>query len=255
MLIVLSPAKTLDFSKTKKEYPYSLPIFTKEAAQLIKILKKFKPEDISQLMGISAKLADLNYERFLRWNPDHQPENSKQAVLAFKGDVYEGLQANTLKMDELNYLNKQLRILSGLYGVLLPFDIIREYRLEMGTKLENQKGKDLYQFWGNKISKTIVKAIEESEGEKVLVNLASSEYFKTIDEKNLNYQVITPVFKEFKDGQLQFVSFFAKKARGLMTRFAALEKITKAEDLKFFNHERYHFDTDLSDDRQWVFTR
>jgi cytoplasmic iron level regulating protein YaaA (DUF328/UPF0246 family) len=255
MLIVLSPAKKLDFSKKFALEEYSIPVFRNEAQELVNILKKIKPEDLSSLMGISAKLADLNYERFLKWTKDHNINNSKQAILAFNGDVYEGLDASTLNTDSLNFINKNVRILSGLYGILRPFDPIMEYRLEMGTKLSNSRGNDLYQFWGDKITQQINKAIEESDSEKVLINLASTEYFKAIKPGLLQYPVITPIFKEYKDDDYQFVSFFAKKARGLMARFAAEQKCTNAEQLKMFNLEKYAFSQELSFQNQWVFTR
>jgi len=254
MLVVLSPAKSLDFSKISGK-DFSIPEFLNEAEILIKLLRKLKPGDLSALMGISAKLADLNFSRFLKWDKNHNLENSKPAIYTFNGDVYEGLMANTLDNESIDFLEKNTRILSGLYGVLHPLDSIMEYRLEMGIKLPNKKGQDLYKFWGKKIAQTINKAIENSDGEKVLVNLASNEYFKSIDRKSLKYPVLTPVFKEYKDGDYQMISFFAKKARGLMTRYISLEKLNTPEDLKKFNLGGYSYNKELSSAQQLFFTR
>lgn len=255
MLVILSPAKTIDFSR-KINWDYTTtPVFIKHAEELAKYLKKYKQIDLSSLMGISAKLADLNFERYLKWNKNHTTENARQAVFAFNGDVYEGLEADKLSEKSLAFIGKNVRILSGLYGILRPFDLIMEYRLEMGTKLETKKGSDLYNFWGNKITKVILNDIEGSDGDKVLINLASNEYFKAVETKKFKYPIITPVFKEYKDGELQFISFFAKKARGLMTRFMANENITSAEQIKMFDLDRYRFEPELSTRNQFVFIR
>ncbi|MDF1549486.1 MAG: peroxide stress protein YaaA [Bacteroidales bacterium] len=255
MLIVLSPAKTLDFTKTIHIKEHSEPVFINEAEMLVNKLQKLKPADLSSLMSISAKLADLNFERFIKWEKNHSQEHTKPSVFAFKGDVYVGLDVDSLSEENLNFLNRNTRILSGLYGILKPFDLIREYRLEMGAKLKNPKGADLYKFWGNKITKQVNEAIAASDGEKVLINLASNEYFKSIDKKELKFPVITPVFKEFKDDGYKIVSFFAKKARGMMTRYIARENIQKAEDIKSFNLDGYVFNQELSKAKEWVFTR
>lgn len=255
MLLVISPAKSLDFSQKVDLKEKSEPIFLNEAQFLIEQLRKYKPEELSSLMGISAKLAELNYERFIKWHLPFTSQNAKPAIKVFKGDVYLGLDAKSFSTNEIKFANNHLRILSGLYGVLLPLDIIQEYRLEMGTKLINSKGKNLYEFWGNKITTEINKAIEESSGEKVLINLASNEYFKSIQKKHLNYEVVTPVFKDYKNGQYKIISFFAKKARGLMSRFIIQNNINKAEDIKAFDSANYIFNPDLSKDQEWVFTR
>ena len=255
MLIVLSPAKSLDFSETNRITSHSKPAFIEEAAILIEELRKLKAEELSSLMNISAKLADLNFERFIKWSKSHGVKYTKQAVLAFNGDVYNGLDANTLSDEQLNHLNKNVRILSGLYGILRPFDLIREYRLEMGSKLANTSGKDLYKFWGVKIAKKVNEAIKQSDGEKVLINLASNEYFKSVDKKELKYPIITPVFKEIKDDKYKVISFFAKKARGMMTRFVAENNIVEAEQIKTFNYENYSFNQELTKENEWVFTR
>ncbi len=255
MLIVISPAKTLDFSNINSGKEHSIPLFLEDAAKLVKIIKKFKPDRLSSLMGISAKLADLNYERFLKWDSEHNITNAKSAIFAFKGDVYIGLEAESLADHQLSYLNRNVRILSGLYGTLRPLDIIKEYRLEMGTALPNPKGSDLYKFWGSKISKQINLDIEQSEGEKVLVNLASNEYFKSLPLKDIKYRIITPTFKEYKNDEYKIVSFFAKKARGLMTRYIAMNNLNQTEDIKLFNLGGYTFNESLSKANEWVFTR
>ncbi len=255
MLLVISPAKSLSFSQNSNFKKKSEPVFLDEAQILVKELRKYKQEELSSLMSISAKLAELNYERFVKWHLPFNDQNAKPALFVFKGDVYQGIDAESLNNQEIEFANKHLRILSGLYGVLSPLDIIQEYRLEMGTKLTNPGGKNLYEFWGNKITSEINRAIEKSSGEKVLINLASNEYFKSIQVKNLNYDVITPVFKDNKNGQYKIISFFAKKARGLMSRFIFQNNITNAEDIKAFDLANYHFNSDLSKEKEWVFTR
>jgi len=255
MLLVISPAKSLDFSQAKIPEPISQPLFLDEAELLLNELRKYKPENLSAMMGISAKLAELNYERFIKWHRPFNNENAKAAIFAFKGDVYKGLDVKTLSLDEIRFANQNLRILSGLYGVLAPLDIIQEYRLEMGTKLSNPSGKNLYEFWGTKITTKINDAIKDSIGEKVLINLASNEYFKSIQKKHLNYEIITPVFKDSKNGQYKIISFFAKKARGLMSRFIFQNKIEKAEEIKAFDLDNYQFNQELSKGNEWVFTR
>ena len=255
MLLVLSPAKTLDFSKIETKLNFSIPGFLNDSEKLIGLLRKLKPKDLSNLMGISAKLADLNFERYLKWEVKHQVENSKPAVFTFNGDVYNGLDVRSISIDNLEFLNKNGRILSGLYGVLKPFDLIQEYRLEMGIKLPNPKGKDLYHFWGKKISQNINSAIEESDGEKVLINLASNEYYQGIEQKSLKYTVIHPIFKDYKENGYTLISFFAKKARGMMARFICQEKISNSDHIKLFKSGGYSFNPKLSDNHQWVFTR
>lgn len=255
MLLILSPAKSINFSFEYSDINGTEPEFIKEASVLVKELRKFNQEELSDLMKISAKLADLNFERFLKWDKEHNNEYSKPAILAFKGDVYIGLDAHNLNIQQLNFLNNNLRILSGLYGVLRPFDLLREYRLEMGSKLENPKGNNLYKFWGDKIVNHINNAISASDGEKVLINLASNEYYKSINQKKLKFPIVTPVFKELKDDKYKVVSLFAKKARGMMTRYIAENKITNVEEIKTFNSANYSFNQDLSSEKEWVFTR
>ncbi len=255
MLIVISPAKSLDFSVQTNIKTNSVPPFLNDSNTLVNELIKFHPEDLSKLMNISAKLAELNYERFIKWHLPFTNENAKPALFVFKGDVYQSLDIQILNEEDVLFANQNLRILSGLYGVLKPLDLIQEYRLEMGTKLGNPHGKNLYEFWGDKITGEINKAIKQSSGEKVLINLASNEYFKSIQKRKLNYEVITPVFKDYKNGQYKIISFYAKKARGLMSRFIIQNRIEKAEEIKAFNLADYHYNEELSKDKEWVFTR
>ena len=205
-------------------------------------------------MGISEKLGDLNFGRFLNWQPEFTSDNAKQAVLAFKGDVYTGLDAEKLSEKELVWSQDHLRILSGLYGLLRPLDLMQPYRLEMGTKLPNKKGKNLYDFWGNKITDGLNQVLVET-GSQVLVNLASNEYFKSVNRSNLNADVITPVFKDWKNGQYKIISFYAKKARGLMSRYIIKNKITDPEKLKQFDVAGYTYNAAMSSAREWIFTR
>lgn len=254
MLIVISPAKSLDFETTPTTAIYTQPDMLDESEKLMTRLRKMKPKQLSELMSISAALGQLNYERYQTWQPPFTPENAKQAVLAFNGDVYQGLDAVSLKEDQLMLLQNKLRILSGLYGVLRPLDLIQPYRLEMGTKLKYQRSADLYAFWKSKITPKVKEAIAES-GSNVLINLASNEYFKSIDPKKLGAEIVTPEFKDLKNGEYKMISFFAKKARGLMTRFILENKVEKVEDLQAFDSEGYIFNPRLSKPEKPVFTR
>ena len=254
MLTVISPAKTLDFQSKPVTSHYSCPEFLDEAEKLAMKLKKLKLKQLSELMNISATLAGQNFERFQLWQRPFTPENSKQAVLAFNGDVYAGLQASALPEEILNLAQQKLRILSGLYGVLRPLDLIQPYRLEMGTKIGSGKAKNLYEFWGLKITRHIQKALNES-GSKILVNLASNEYFKSIHTKKLSADIVVPTFKEMKNGEYKMIAFFAKKARGLMARFILENHIENAEDLQAFDYDGYNFNTRLSEPGKPVFTR
>lgn len=254
MLIVISPAKSLDYNTPSVTSHFTMPEMLDESEKLVARLKKMKPKQLSDLMGISASLGQLNYERYQTWHQPFTTENAKQAVLAFSGDVYQGLDANSLSENQLLELQNKLRILSGLYGVLRPLDLMMPYRLEMGSKLKYQRSKDLYAFWKNKITPVIKTAIQES-GSNVLVNLASNEYYKSIDTKKLGSEIVTPQFKEGKNGQYKMVSFFAKKARGLMTRFILENNIEKAEDLQAFDLDGYIFNPRLSKPGNPLFTR
>lgn len=254
MLILISPAKSLDFETKSTTKACSEALFLKDSQTLIKKLRKLSTDEIADFMGISPKLAQLNFERFLSWQLPFNLDNAKQAVLAFKGDVYTGLDAYSLSEKELQTAQMDLRILSGLYGVLRPLDLIQAYRLEMGKKLQTKKGDNLYEFWGDKITKEINKTLKEKD-DKFLINLASNEYFKSVNKKKIKAEVITPVFKDLKNGQYKVISFFAKKARGLMTRFIIQNEITDPEHLKAFDSDGYIFNPQLSKNTELVFTR
>lgn len=240
MLIVLSPAKSLDYETPPSTDQHTLPIFINESAKLVSDLKKLSLQEVAELMSLSDKLAALNVARFGDWSKTFTPKNSKQALLAFNGDVYEGLDAKTLNKKGLEYAQAHVRVLSGLYGVLKPLDLMQAYRLEMGTAFKNKVGKDLYAFWGNKITESLKQELDQQKS-KVLINLASDEYFKSVKPTELAYPIIAPVFQDEKAGKYKIISFYAKRARGLMTRFIIDNKIDKAEDLKEFNLEGYQY--------------
>ncbi len=252
MKIVISPAKSLDFETQVPTKEFTEGVFLKEATTLSAVLKKKSPNDLSELMHISDKLGELNWQRNQDWQLPFTLENAKQAVFAFKGDVYIGLDAYTLSQEKIQQLQQKLRILSGQYGVLKPLDLMQPYRLEMGTKLKVGKSENLYQFWDAKVTNNLNLELNEDE---VFVNLASNEYFKVINPKLLKVPVVTPIFKDYKNGKLKIISFYAKKARGLMVRYIIDHNIETAEDLKGFNYEGYAFDSSLSNDQELVFTR
>lgn len=254
MLTVISPAKTLDYESPLNTAEYSQPDYLDDSAELIAELRKLSPPQVSELMGISDKLGALNFGRYLDWQPAFTPDNARPALLAFKGDVYTGLSAESLSEEDLKWAQQHLRILSGLYGLLRPLDLMQPYRLEMGTKLSNPRGKDLYQFWGDKITEGLN---SELDGMKtpVLVNLASNEYFKSVVPGKLHADIITPVFKDWKGGKYKIISFYAKKARGLMSRYIIENRIDVAERLKDFNYGGYAYQPAMSSVREWVFTR
>lgn len=254
MLIVISPAKTLDFEHKAHINYHSKNDFLKQSAQLINTLKHFSAPDLGKLMSISPKLAQLNVERYATWSLPFTANNAKQALLAFKGDVYTGLDAETLTEEELMYAQDHLRILSGLYGVLRPLDLIQPYRLEMGTKLAFETHDNLYQFWGDSLTKNINKALK-AQGDEVLINLASNEYFKAVHTDKLAGQIVTPVFKDFKNGQYKMISFYAKKARGLMSRYIIKNKVTTPEALIHFDYEGYYYSESESSANELVFLR
>jgi cytoplasmic iron level regulating protein YaaA (DUF328/UPF0246 family) len=259
MLMVISPAKTLDYETQPTTNKFTQPLFLEDSAELVNVLKEKSPTDISELMKISAKLGELNANRFQAWTAPFDEDQLedltvKQAVLAFKGDVYTGLDAETLSEDQLDFTQQHLRILSGLYGILRPLDLMRPYRLEMGTKLKNARGKNLYEFWGDNNVDYINQQLETL-GSDVLVNLASTEYFKSVNTKKLNGKLITPIFKDEKNGKYKIISFYAKKARGLMVRYAVDNRITQAEDLKAFDYQGYQYSPEESSDKEWVFKR
>ncbi|MBF1229349.1 MAG: peroxide stress protein YaaA, partial [Haemophilus parainfluenzae] len=213
MLAIISPAKTLDFESAVRNLPVSQPHLTDYSEQLIEICRQLSPQDLSSLMSISDKLAGLNTARFAEWTKSHNEKNSRAAIWAFKGDVYTGLDADSLSDEDIQFAQRHLRMLSGLYGLLKPLDLMQPYRLEMGTKLANPKGKDLYAFWGNIITQSVQQALDE-QGDCVLINLASDEYYKSVKENQLNAQIVKPVFLDNKNGKYKVVSFYAKKARG-----------------------------------------
>ena len=254
MLIVISPAKTLDFETPPKVPTFTLPDFLDDSAELIDELRSYEPYRLGDLMGISPKLADLNSNRYHNWSLPFTADNAKQSVLAFKGDVYAGLDADNLSADDLQFAQAHLRILSGLYGVLKPLDLMQPYRLEMGTKLKNRRGKNLYDFWDDRINKTLNDELAGQDS-PVLVNLASNEYFKSVQPERLNARIVTPTFKEARNGDYKFISFTAKKARGLMSRYIIRNRLSDPEDLRGFDLEGYRYNAALSDADTPVFTR
>jgi len=254
MLTVISPAKSLDFESPIPSIKTSKPRFLKQSQQLIDQLKRLAPQDIASLMKLSDKLATLNYDRFQAFSTPFTKKNARAALFAFRGDVYQGLDADSMSIDELEFAQDHLRILSGLYGVLRPLDLIQAYRLEMGTKFENTSGKNLYDFWDKSLNQSITKELQKSDSQ-VLINLASNEYFKALKAKQIPQQIITPVFKDFKNGQYKIISFFAKKARGMMSRFMIQNKIDQSEGLKGFNLGGYKLSKKMSSDDEYVFTR
>lgn len=254
MLIVLSPAKTLAMEAPPATVQSSLPDFIPHSAQLIDTLKTFSPAQIASLMRISDPLAALNVGRYASWSREFSPQNAKQAVLAFNGDVYAGLEAASLSPAQLDYTQSHVRILSGLYGMLRPLDLMQPYRLEMGTRLETVRGKNLYAFWGDIVT-TALDDLLQARSSAALVNLASEEYFKVVKPGLLSVPVITPVFEDWKNGKYKIISFYAKRARGLMARFAALHGITRPEQLQAFDLEGYAFDADASTGQSWIFRR
>jgi cytoplasmic iron level regulating protein YaaA (DUF328/UPF0246 family) len=240
MLIVLSPAKSLDYKTPAKVKIATLPEFVSESAKLIAELKKLAPQDVAKLMGLSDQLAILNVGRYQDWSKKFTEENSKPAIYAFDGDVYDGFDVKTLNAKAVAFAQDHIRILSGLYGVLKPLDLMQPYRLEMGTSFKNARGKDLYAFWGNLVTDSIKKVLEKQKM-PVLLNLASEEYFKVLQPKELGCQVISPVFQDAKDGKYKIISFYAKRARGLMARYVVENRITDPIDLKGFNLDGYKY--------------
>lgn len=252
MLVLLSPAKTLDYETPLTTETRSQPEFTEQAQPLIERLRQFAPQDIAKLMKLSDKLATLNVARYQSWSREHNTQNARPALLAFKGDVYTGLDAESLSESDLAFAQNHLRILSGLYGLLKPLDLMQPYRLEMGTSLETDRGKTLYAYWGASITDRLN---SELASDDVVVNLASNEYFKSVQPKRLTGRLITPVFKDQKNGQYKIISFWAKKARGLMARYIIDQRIETPEQLKAFDYEGYVFNEAMSEGDTWVFTR
>lgn len=254
MLAIISPAKTLDFESDTPKFLFSQPTLTDYSEQLVAICRQFSPAQLASLMSISDKLAGLNVARFAEWQKTHDEHNARAAIYAFKGDVYTGLDVEYLSVQDVQFAQQHLRMLSGLYGLLKPLDLMQPYRLEMGTKLANQRGKDLYAFWGNVITTALQQAIDE-QGDDVLINLASDEYYKAVNENTLKATIIKPVFLDNKNGRYKVISFYAKKARGLMCRYMIQQRVTEAEQLKGFDLAGYRFDPMSSSKTEWVFKR
>ena len=254
MLILLSPSKTIDTTTKVSNCVFTQPSFISDSSNIVSVVKKLSVNELSKLMSISPKLSQLNYDRFQFWNSTHSKTNSKQALLSFKGEVFTGLDADSFSEEELQYAQNHLIILSGLYGMLHPLDLIQPYRLEISTKLSIGNSKNLYAFWKDKITNKL-KYILANQNIPTIVNLASNEYYKVIDITKLNTNIVTPVFKEYKNGSYKIVTIYAKKARGLMTNYILKNRIEEIDDLKFFDREGYYFNEPLSDQNQLVFTR
>lgn len=254
MIILLSPSKGQDFTHSFPETPHTVPRFLKDSQVLIDELRKFDSIGIQNLMSVSEKIAALNVERYQKFTTPFTQNNSRQALFAFTGDVYSRINCHTYSEDVLHYAQKHLRILSGLYGCLRPLDLIQPYRLEMKTKLKNSRGKDLYQFWGERITDILNKDLEK-DNTPLLVNLASNEYFKAVKPKLLTHRLLTINFKEIKNGKARVVAIFAKQARGMMTDYILNNTITDPEDIKQFSTAGYSFSDSDSDEKQWIFSR
>jgi len=254
MLITISPAKKLDYKNPAPISDFTLPEHLDRAAALIDVMREKDSFDIADLMKLSMKLADLNTQRYQDWHTPFTTDNAKQALFAFSGDVYQGMDAATFSVGDIDFSQQHLRILSGLYGVLRPLDLMQAYRLEMGTKLATEHGRNLYQFWGDTITETINQALAD-QGDDILINLASNEYFSSIHTADIQGRIITPVFKEYRKGAYRIISFNAKKARGLMSRFIIQHRINDPETIKTFNLADYSFNHELSSPDEFVFTR
>ena len=254
MIFVLSPAKSLDFETPPALASFSQPEFLDRARPLMHCLRELAPHQLAELMGISDKLSVLNAGRNAEWATPFTPDNAKQAVLAFDGDVYDGLAAPAMSPDDLAFAQDHLRILSGLYGLLKPLDLIQPYRLEMGTRLGNPAGRDLYAYWGDSLARALNAQLDE-DAEPALVNLASEEYFKAVDARRIRHKLIHPVFEDWKNGRYKIISFYAKRARGLMARYAITRRLDDPEALKDFDLDGYAYVPEVSDDSTWMFRR
>ncbi len=254
MLIVISPAKTLDYDTPAKTKRFTEPAYLEESQLLIERARRWSVLDIAEVMQVSMKIAELNHERFAEWHTPFTPENAKQAVLAFKGDVYTGLEAESFSADDFAFAQKHLRILSGLYGLLRPLDLMQPYRLEMGRKVDTERGKNLYEFWGEQITEGLNKQLKALKS-PYLINLASNEYFKAVKPKLLDGEIITPEFKDWKNGQYKMMGVYAKKARGQLSRFVIQNQLTDPEAMKDFAVDGYGFNEEMSSGNKWVFTR
>lgn len=254
MLIVVSPAKTLDYDTPAKTTVFTKPDYLDKSQELINRLRQLSSLDISELMKVSTKIADLNFDRYESWDKRFTEKNAKQAVLAFKGDVYTGLDAETFTSKDFTFAQQHLRILSGLYGLLRPLDLMQPYRLEMGTRLSTDHGKNLYEFWGSTITEGLNAQLKKIKAD-TLINLASNEYFKAVKPKQLNGEIITPAFKEFKDGDYKMIGIYAKKARGMLSRYIIKQQLSDPQDIKAFDEDGYKFSKKLSRGNTWVFSR
>ena len=254
MIILMNSSKTLDFQQKARISKHTIPELIKDAEILVKALRKLSKSDFSKLLKTSEKLTDLNVERYANWQTDVKKSNAKQALLAFRGDIYSGMEVDDYKTKDFNFAQKHVRILSGLYGILRPLDLMQPYRLEMAAKLATARGKNMYDFWGTKINE-ILKKLLKQEKSGTLVNLCSMEYFKAIKSDLLDMKVITPAFKEFRDGSYRFITLYAKKARGMMCNYIIQNNLKRIEELKFFNVAGYQFNEKISSDNEWVFTR
>jgi hypothetical protein len=254
MLTVISPAKTLDFDTPTVTDTFTQPVHLTQSRKLVRRMRQLSSQELAKLMHVSGNIADLNQQRFKKWKTPFKPENARQAIFAFKGDVYIGLDAYGMTARNVDFAQDHLRILSGLYGVLRPLDLMQPYRLEMGTRIDTDMGNNLYQFWDGRITKTLNQELKQS-GSSSLINLASNEYFKSIKAKLLKAEVITPTFKDYNKGSYQVIGFFAKKARGLMARYLIDNEIDNPADLKDFSADGYAFNKTMSNSHEWVFTR
>ncbi len=255
MLIVISPAKKLDFDSLPQTDDFTIPDCLSDSSELIDTLREYSSKQLEKLMHLSTNLAQLNFDRYQDWHLPFKPQNAKQAILTFKGDVYAGMNIESFSDDDLNFTQDHLRILSGLYGLLRPLDLMQPYRLEMGTRLENTRGKNLYEFWGSQITELLNKQLKDI-GSQTLINLASNEYYKSVKQKDIKGQIITPVFKEKRDdGSYKIIGIYAKKARGMMSAYILKNNMKKAEQIKNFTEAGYSYNPDLSTDTDWVFCR
>lgn len=254
MLVLISPAKTLDFETPAPTNIATQPDFLDQSQILVNALRKLSPAQISGLMGISDKLGVLNFDRFHHWQTPFDTTNAKQALLAFKGDVYTGMAAENFTRKDFTFAQRHLRILSGLYGLLRPLDLVQPYRLEMGTPFNNARGKNLYRFWGDMLTETLNRELAAQKS-KLVINLASNEYFQAVNRKLLKARIITPVFKDRKNGQYKVISFFAKKARGMMSAYIIQQQITDVETIKVFDVDGYRYSAEHSSAHEWIFLR
>ena len=254
MLIVVSPAKTLDYETPPKTKVFTIPDYLDDSQELIHRLRKMSSLDIAELMKVSKKIADLNFDRYEAWQKKFTEKNAKQAVLAFKGDVYTGLDAENFTEKDFKFAQEHFRMLSGLYGLLRPLDLMQPYRLEMGTKLDTDRGKNLYEFWGSTITEGLNQQLKKIKSD-VLINLASNEYFKSVKPKELKAKIITPEFREYKGGDYKMIGIYAKKARGMLSRYIIKNQLSNPEDIKAFDEEGYKFNKSLSKGDTWVFSR